>query len=233
MSSSYAGGVLMVGSDPPGPPHDPNPVGTFDVGSLFGHTYQFAGWAFDPDAPGQPINVDVYDFRPDGSQVGSRHPTGVSRPDVAAAFPGVGGSTGFTGSVQLTGAGRHTVCSFAINVGPGSHRPFYCGVVDVSGPIGAMDGVTSNGQSTLQVAGWAGDPDAGGAAEAVHRYVYGPDGSLAGTATQTSAPRPDVQRVYPWSGPNTGFVATVPFGAVGMNRVCGFAINVARPAPTR
>jgi len=231
MSSSYAGGVLVVGSDPPGPPPDPNPVGTFDVGSLSGHRYQFAGWAFDPDAPGQPINVDVYDFRPDGSQVGSRHPTGLSRPDVAAAYPGVGGSTGFTGSVQLTGAGRHTVCLFTINVGPGSNRLFHCGVVDVSGPIGAMDGVTSNGPSALQVAGWASDPDAGGAPERVDLYVFGPDGSLARSAAiHTSAPRPDVQRVYPWSGPDTGFVATVPVAAVGVNRVCGFAINVAPPS---
>ncbi|HEY5116947.1 MAG TPA: hypothetical protein VIJ00_15605 [Nakamurella sp.] len=228
VSSSYAGGVLVVGTNPPGA--DPNPVGTFDTGALSGHTYWFAGWAFDPDAPGQPINVDVYDLRPDGTQVGTRYSTGVSRPDVAAAYPGVGGSTGFTGSVHLTGAGRHTVCFFAINVGPGTNRLFSCGAVDVSGPLGAMDAVTSNGQSTLRVAGWASDPDAGGAAEAVHLYVYGPDGSVAGTATQTFAPRPDVQRVYPWSGPNTGFVETVPVSAAGVNRVCGFAINVAPPS---
>lgn len=87
VSSSCAGGVLVVGSNPPGPPVDPNPVWSFDAAWLTGHTYQFAGWAFDPDAAGKPINVDVYDRRPDGTQVGSRFSTGGSRPDVAAAYP--------------------------------------------------------------------------------------------------------------------------------------------------
>lgn len=228
VTSGYAGGVLVVGSNPPGPPVDPSPVGSFDLGTLFGHTYRFAGWAFDPDAPGQPINVDVYDSRPDGSQVGARFSTGGWRPDVAAAYPGVGGNTGFTGSIQLTGAGRHAVCFIAINVGPGSHRLFYCGAVDVSGPVGSMDSVTSNGPSTLRVAGWASDPDAGGSAEAVHIYVYGPDGT-AFAATRTKASRPDVQLAYPWSGPDTGFVATIPAAGAGVNRVCGYALNVAPP----
>ena len=229
VSTSYAGGVLVVGSTPPGPPVDPNPVGSFDVATLTGHAYRFAGWAFDPDTPGQPIYVDVYDRRPDGSQVGTRFATGGSRPDVAAAYPGVGGNTGFTGSIQLTGAGRHSVCFIAINVGPGSHRQLACRDVDAPGPIGSLDLVTSNGPSTLGVAGWALDADAARSAIGVHFYVTGPAGSAFG-ATRTAGARPDVAAAFSWAGPNTGFTATVPAAGAGTNRVCAYAINAVPPS---
>jgi len=229
VSTGYAGGVLVVGSNPPGPPVDPNPVGSFDAAALTGHAYRFAGWAFDPDTPGQPIYVDVYDRRPDGSQVGSRFATGGSRPDVAAAYPGVGGNTGFTGTLQLTGAGRHSVCFIAINVGPGGHRLLACRDVDAPGPIGSLDRVTSNGSSTLGVAGWALDADAADSGIGVHFYVTGPAGSAFG-ATRTGGARPDVAAAFSWAGPNSGFNATVPAAGVGTNRVCAYAINAAPPS---
>jgi hypothetical protein len=45
-----------------------------------------------------------------------------SRPDVGSFFPGVGPSHGYTGTFPL-GSGQHTVCSYAINQGPGSMNP--------------------------------------------------------------------------------------------------------------
>ena len=151
VTSGYAGGVLVVGADPPtGPQADPDPLGSWDSAALSGRTYQVGGWAFDPNAPQQPINVDVYDHRPDGSDTGVRLTTGGSRPDVAAAFSGAGSNTGFNGSIQLRGAGRHSVCIFAINTGPGGNQLIQCRDVDVPGPSGSLDAVTSNAPGALR-----------------------------------------------------------------------------------
>ncbi len=78
-------------------------------------------------------------MRPDGSQGAVRLITNGARPDVVAAYPGAGGRTGFTGTIALFGPGRHTVCVFGINVGPGANVLIGCRTVDVPGPIGSLD----------------------------------------------------------------------------------------------
>jgi len=121
------------------------------------------------------------------------------------------------------------VCFIAINVGPGGHRLLQCRDVDVPGPMGYLDSVTSNGPSTLGVAGWASDADAGESAIGVNFYVYGPAGSAFG-ATRTAGARPDVVAAYPWAGRNSGFGATVPAAGEGTNTVCAYAINAMPPS---
>ena len=129
VTSGYAGGVIVVGANPPF--GDASPTASVDRGTLSGTTYTVSGWAFDPNSPQQAIHVDVYDRRPNGSQVGVRLTTGGSRPDVARSYPGTGQNAGFSGSLQLTVVGRHTVCVYAINVGAGSNRLVQCRAVDV------------------------------------------------------------------------------------------------------
>ncbi len=229
VTSGYAGGVLVVGANPPtGPQPDPNPVSSWDAGSLSGRTYQVGGWAFDPNAPQQSVNVDMYDTRPDGSQQGVRLSTGGSRPDVASAYPGTGGNTGFSGQLAMTGAGRHSVCLYAINVGPGSNTLMGCRNVDLPGPAGSLDVVTSTAQGSLTIAGWAADPDAPNGAENVHLYVTGPGGTAFGTS-RTGGYRPDVRSAIPWVGPNSGFTGSIPAASAGDNQVCAYAINVNPP----
>ena len=99
-----------------------------------GTTYTVSGWAFDPNAPQQAMYVDVYDRRPDGSQVAVRLRTRGTRPDVAQSYPGTGQNTGFSGSLQLAGVGRHSVCVYAINVGAGANRLVQCRAVYLSVP---------------------------------------------------------------------------------------------------
>jgi hypothetical protein len=129
VTSGYAGGALVVGANPPW--GDARPTGLLDAGTLVGTTYTVSGWAFDPNAPQQAIHINVYDRRPDGSQVGVGLLTGGYRPDVARGYPGTGQNTGFSGSMQLAGAGRHTVCTYAINIGAGSNRLLQCRAVVV------------------------------------------------------------------------------------------------------
>jgi len=110
---------------------DARPTGVLDAGTLSGTTYAVSGWAFDPNAPQSAIHINMYDRRPNGSQVGVGLLTGTYRPDVPRGFPGTGQNTGFRGSMQLVGGGRHTVCVYAINVGHGSNRLLQCRAVVV------------------------------------------------------------------------------------------------------
>jgi hypothetical protein len=227
VTSGYAGGVLVVGANPPSGSNT-DPIGTWDGATVSGRSYQVSGWAFDPNAPQQVINVDVYDHRPDGTDTGVRLSTGGGRPDVAGAYSGAGGNSGFTGSIQLDGAGRHSVCLYAINVGAGNNKQIQCRDVVVPGPSGYLDAAASNGESTLGVSGWASDPDGPTAAEDIHFYVSGPRGT-GFSVTKTGQPRGDVKAAIPWVGPNSGFSATIPTQGAGENRVCAFAINVRPP----
>ncbi|WP_225234660.1 peptidoglycan recognition protein family protein [Klenkia terrae] len=77
-----------------------------------------SGWAIDPDALGTAIDVHVY---VDGRGFG-RAVAGEDRPDVGAAFTEAGPRHGFRLPVSLV-PGRHEVCVFAINVGPGVTNP--------------------------------------------------------------------------------------------------------------
>jgi|GEM_PF-2461142 len=129
VTSAYAGGVLVVGANPP--VGDPSPTARVDGGTLSGKTYTVSGWAFDPNSPQQAIHVDVYDRRPDGSRIGVRLPTGVARPDVARSYPGTGQNAGFSGSLQLAGVGRHSICVYSINVGAGANRLVNCRTVSL------------------------------------------------------------------------------------------------------
>ena len=71
------------------------------------------GWAIDPDTT-SPIQVMVY---VDGQAIvlDADQP----RPDVAAAYPGAGANHGFTARLGAS-AGRHTVCAYGLNIGPGA-----------------------------------------------------------------------------------------------------------------
>ena len=225
VTSAYAGGVLAVAASAA---PSPNPVGAVDLAALSGRTYTVAGWAFDPSAPTKAMNVDLYDWRPDGSKAGVRLTTDWARPDVAAAYPGVGSRTGYGGSIALLGPGRHSVCLYAINTGPGVNVLIGCRMVEVPGPIGHLDSVTSRELGKLRLSGWASDPEAPRAAEAVHFYVTGPGGRTF-AAGSTALSRPDVTAAIPWVGPKSGFSATVSTAGAGVNQVCAYAINVNPP----
>lgn len=230
-TSAYAQGVLGVGANPPYV--DPSPTASWDGGSLAigpsGVSYTVGGWAFDPDSPQQVIDVDVYDQRPDGTSAGVRLATGGARPDVARVFPGTGQNSGFTGTIALPGAGRHTVCAYSINVGAGGNRLIACRPVDVPAPIGSLDSMTWTAAGGLVVGGWAVDPAAPTASEPVDVYVTGPSGT-AGTRLMTGGARPDVTRAIPWAGPSTGYSGRVRTTGPGTSQVCAYAIGVRAPS---
>ncbi|GAA2020574.1 CAP domain-containing protein [Nakamurella flavida] len=219
------GGGSTTNPAPTTPAVDPVPAGSWDAGSLDGIAYTVQGWTLDRDRLTSPLNVDIYDQRPDGTRVGVRITADAQRGDVASVYPGAGDRHGFSGTVSLVGTGRHSVCVYAINQGAGTVNPSLgCKDVDVAGPTGSLDLAAASAPGTLQVAGWAADPAVRTGSTEVHVYVTGPQGTK-GISTRTTGARADVQRAVPWASPTTGFTATVPTMGEGANQVCVYAIN--------
>jgi SpoIID/LytB domain protein len=199
-----------------------NPKGALDsVGPDRGYTGQVTvrGWSVDDDAPTTPTQVHVY---VDGRGVASIR-ADQSRPDVGAAYPGVGDAHGYSTTLTLA-PGAHTVCVYAINIGSGGNTRLGCKPVTVldASPLGAVDGVTPAVTSgAVNVAGWAFDPSQPTQALAVHLYV---DGRGAASVLADDA-RSDVAAANAAAGPAHGFSAPLTL-TPGNRTVCAYAINV-------
>jgi len=188
------------------------PFGVIDVAQAAGpNAIQVAGWALDQDV-WRPIAVHVY---VDG--VGVAVTAGNSRPDVEAVY-GWGADHGYGLTVQAS-SGTHTVCVYAIDATGGPNAVLGCRTVSLvdHAPVGTVDVVRDTGQSSIQVAGWAFDPDVAESI-AVHVYIDG-----VGVALSAANPRADVDAVYQ-HGANHGYDATFPVAA-GTHTVCAYGID--------
>jgi hypothetical protein len=197
------------------------PVGALDEVRTGVSTITVRGWTFDPNAPTQSIDVHVY---VDG-RFSTRMPANKPRPDVAAAFQGVGPATGYHGTVAAP-PGQHTVCVYSVNTGRGYTNPLRgCRTVTVKAyvpkvPFGAQDSVAVSAH-TVSVRGWVVDPDVPRSPVRVHMYV---DGRWSGAVTADVA-RTDVALAYPSATANHGYEwsGTLP---AGRHEVCAHAINL-------
>jgi hypothetical protein len=192
-----------------------NPRGNLDVAAA-GIGVRVQGWAYDTDSSG-PIPVHVYI---DGTFQGVLTANS-SRPDVAAAFPGVSANHGFEGSFVL-GAGPHQVCAYGINVGPfGFTNPALgCRSVTIDGsPTGYVDSATGAAGSA-RVRGWTIDADVTWGID-VHVYVDG----VFRTAANAGGARPDLGSLFPAYGAGHGFDTTVGGLGSGSHQLCVYGIN--------
>jgi hypothetical protein len=195
------------------------PRGSLDAATVTGRTVSMRGWALDEDAPTTPLAVHIY---VDGRYAGR---TSADRPraDVARVYPGTGTSHGYTVSLDVA-AGRHQVCVYALDAGPGTLNPrLGCATLTVAAaawnPFGSLDSVTVVGGTTV-VRGWAVDPDAWTSPARVHLYV---DGRYGGSVL-ASGLRADVGWVYPQAGSSHGYSGYLRL-ARGTHTVCTYAIN--------
>jgi hypothetical protein len=191
------------------------PFGSLDAVSAGPARIEVTGWVIDPDTSAA-TGVKVY---VDGT-VASTLDANLDRPDVGLAYPAYGSQHGFSGTVPAT-PGRHEVCVYAINVGPGPDPLIACRTVEVrsGNPFGSLDGVAT-GPGRVKLSGWVLDPDSD-APVTVHVYI---DGRWGGQ-TVADLPRPDVGAAYPGYGPARGFELTLPVTA-GWREVCVYAINI-------
>jgi spore germination protein YaaH len=199
-----------------------SPYGSFDVASAAGPgKLHLRGWAIDPDVADS-VRVDVYI---DGKGASSG-PASAGRADVAAAFPGYGAAHGFDTTLNVTG-GKHQVCAFAINVGPGGNTLLGCRTVTMptGSAFGSLDSVTAAGAGQAEVKGWAIDPDVTDPIR-VDMYVDG-KGAQSGSANVN---RPDLAAHFPGYGTTHGFDVTLGGLTAGKHTVCTYAINVGNGA---
>jgi hypothetical protein len=104
-----------------------SPTGYLDVATGGPASVSVAGWAADPDTR-DPIDVHIY---VDDHGVAVRADR--DRPDVGVVFPDWGPTHGFT-AVIPTSPGRHTVCAYGIDVGPGENALLGCRDVTTAPP---------------------------------------------------------------------------------------------------
>ena len=185
-------------------------VGKLDSAEEVGGGVRAIGWAFDWDT-NQPITVR---FTVDGQAAGSTT-ANVSRSDVGYFFPGQRPGHGFDTVVSVAG-GTHTVCATAVNTGPGADTMIGCVTTVSSSPFGALD-VLTVGRGSINVAGWAIDPDTNDPI-AVHVYI-----GTQGVALNADQARPDVDAAF-GKGANHGFSANLPTPG-GRQQIAVYAIN--------
>ncbi len=214
-------GCKSVVVDPPD--QGRTPVGNFESLSVAGTTATATGWALDPDTS-RSIAVHLY-----VNGAGKEYLAAIARPDVAAAFPGLGSAHGYSAQFALP-PGRSEVCAYGINTGRGDNSFLGCRTVTVAGadggraPVGFFESLSVSG-TTATAAGWALDPD-NPASIAVHLYANG-----AGREYISDKARPDIGAAYPASGAAHGFVEQLTLGP-GTTQVCAYGINSGAGANT-
>ena len=173
---------------------DPNPIGHFDTLTASVGSLRVTGFVLDPDAY-RAVSVDVY---VDGVLATSVVANGY-RPDVAAAYPHMGGEYGFDVTIAAS-PGFHNVCIVGRNANGGADLDLGCRATTVpSDPSGVVESVTSPGPGSARVRGWARDAgdgvthlgagDRGRRSGRRHSPPTGP-GATATTATASTRPSP-------------------------------------------
>ncbi|TFV87777.1 N-acetylmuramoyl-L-alanine amidase [Blastococcus sp. CT_GayMR16] len=199
-----------------------SPVGNVEALSVAGDKLDVVGWAYDPDVPTASIDVGV---SVDGGWALSLRANG-NRPDVGAAYPGIGNAHGFRGQLALS-PGRHTVCVVFVNAGSaGANTWMKCqgftatDIRKTYNPVGNVEAAVVEGR-TLRASGWSVDPDSLASSLDMHVYVNG----QFGQSIVANAPRADVGAAFPGAGPAHGWSWQTTVNAPGTYRVCVYAIN--------
>lgn len=110
-----------------------DPVGPLDDLVLDSTASQLTlwGWTFDQDAPLTSLQVNVtVDGHAAGTLLANQY-----RPDVGAAYPGVGNDHGYSMVLPADAAGKHTVCTKAINVAGGESKTLGCRTYNIEGKV--------------------------------------------------------------------------------------------------
>jgi hypothetical protein len=208
---SVVAGLVGVAATPASAAATGSPVGAFtDVSARFDGDVALGGFALDPDAPGQPVKVRIYE----GPQFLTELTTA----------PAPGGTQPVTWSWPAGAADpTRTLCAYAINVGPGENTSLGCRPLVIASdarfnPVGSLVAVIAS-PALVQLKGWAGDPD--GDRTTQIRVYY--DGKLVAQKTAGGS-RPDVARAIPAVGPTTGFNVALPI-APGAHQICVYAQN--------
>ncbi|HET9198069.1 MAG TPA: DUF1906 domain-containing protein [Solirubrobacterales bacterium] len=108
-----------------------NPVGYLDLAqSPAPGQVRVRGWAFDPNAPTEPLAIRLSVGGKEGTAGAAAYDLGAvatrSRRDVALEFPEAGPKHGFDLSLPTIKSGRQRICAYAVNVSSGEDRLLGC-----------------------------------------------------------------------------------------------------------
>ena len=108
-----------------------NPVGYLDLAtSPAPGQVRVRGWAFDPDAPTEPLSIRLSVGGKEGTPGAATYELGPvasrSRRDIAGEFPEAGPRHGFDLSLATVKSGRQRVCAYALNLADGEDRLLGC-----------------------------------------------------------------------------------------------------------
>lgn len=199
-----------------------SPLISFDSAARAPGGMRVKGWAFDQDTA-SPIQIAIY---VDGQGVIGSTTANVSRSDFAASYPDYGPNHGFDLIVPVSG-GNHEIRIYAINAGTGSGNPNAAQQVNVVvNPFGAFDSAVRSTPTSIQVRGWAIDPDT---ASAINVRIA--LGALPATSVPATQNRAEIGASYPDYGAAHGFDVTLP-AAIGPQSVCITAVNTGAGADT-
>ncbi|ARJ04546.1 hypothetical protein GCM10010988_33410 [Cnuibacter physcomitrellae] len=190
------------------------PIGSFDQAYAQPGGVVVRGWAADLDTT-QPIQVDITLNGVVTSTVRADGP----RPDVEAAYPGIGQSHGFGVTVPAS-PGVYQVCAVAVDPTDGTRAQLGCATTTVmaGAPVGSLDTAIRAG-TNIDVKGWAFDPDTTDPIDVVLTL----NGTVKATVPAKSA-RADVAAVYPGYGANHGYTASFAVSP-GSNQVCAYGVD--------
>jgi hypothetical protein len=217
-TATYAATVIQQATDAVAPVGNLDSVASTEPGDL-----TVTGWAADPAHPGQPTDVRLVVTGPSGTKEFDGTSTGLSRPDVAAATPSAGGSTGFTAVVQPQGSGSKQVCAFAVTTSqPAQTQPLGCASVMVSAVDGGVDSVGLRDDQFV-VSGWALNIDNPGQQVQIQVSDTAASGTRTLTGFTADDESPAVVAAHPGDGANHAFQAVVPILDAGIHTVCASA----------
>ena len=117
-----------------------NPIGYLDLASAPAPgQVRIRGWAFDPNAPTEPLAIRLSVGGKDGEPGVASYDLGAvatrSRRDVAGEFPEAGPRHGFDVSLPTVKSGRQRVCAYALDWDPGEDRLLGCKGATIPVPL--------------------------------------------------------------------------------------------------
>lgn len=194
---------------------DGSPVGELKDVTVGTGTVSLWGWAADPDVLSESVDIHVLIAgRWSVLKAASAYPAPTQ------VLPGVGGNTGFGGTISVP-PGSASVCVYAVNKVRGANTTLGCRnvVVPDGSPVGEMKDVWGV-PGGIGVWGWAADGDSADKTVDIHMLVDGATWVVA-RANLDYAPG---AALAPGGGSKHGF-NTVITAPAGSHQVCAWAVN--------
>lgn len=126
-----------------------NPIGALDLAKAAAPgQVRLRGWAFDPNAPTEPLSINLSVGGKAGEPGALSYELGpvasLGRRDVATSYPEAGPRHGFDVTLPTLKSGRQRVCAYAVDIAPGQDTLLGCRDTTIPVPI-KLTGVRARG----------------------------------------------------------------------------------------